>query len=138
MMRLTSALLLAAALTGCTPMKVQMMGRTGGPIHTGSLDPSGGGGGSMTVNLNGKTCTGLAQRVASNDQFGISTMYGSSGTRTFTGTGTTYIEGDTFVKALLQCEGGGALRCDLSGRSGSGGGTCADNQNQVYDVIFAR
>lgn len=138
MMRLTSALLLAVALTGCTPMKVQMMGRTGGSIHTGSLDPSGGGGGSMTVVVDGKTCTGPAQRVGSNDQFGISTMYGASGTRTFSGSGTTYIEGDTFVKALLQCEGGGALRCDLTGRSGGGGGICADNNNRVYDVLFSR
>jgi len=128
----------AIVLAGCSPMKVQMMSRSGGPIHIGSLNPSGGGGGTMTVDVGGKTCTGPAQRVASNEGFGVSTMYGSSGARTFSGTGTTYIEGDTFVKALLQCEGGGALRCDLSGRSGSGGGVCADNSNQIFDVIFAR
>jgi hypothetical protein len=128
----------AIALTACTPLKVQMMSRSAGMVHTGSLAPSGGGGGTMTVDLAGKTCTGPAQRVGSNDQFGISTLYGASGGRTFTGTGTTFVEGDTFVKALLQCQGGGALRCDLSGRSGGGGGVCADNNNQVYDVLFAR
>lgn len=126
-------LLALLPLAGCA-MNVTMMPRDSGKTYAGELNPSGGGGGSMSMTIGEDKCTGPAARVASNQTFGFLTTYGKGGSSF----GTVATDGDVSVKAVMSCPSGRGLRCDLTGQSGTGGGICVDDQAKVYDVVFMR
>lgn len=137
-MKICLAIVAAAALSGCA-YNVSLMPRDSGRVYTGSLESGGGPSGTMTVSLEGDTCTGPAARVASNESFGFVSAYGRSSTGQFgTASANTYQSGDATVKAIMSCKSGKGLRCDLTGRGASGGGVCLDDAGKVYDVIATR
>lgn len=132
------AILAVVALTACS-MTVTMMPRDSGRLYTGQVTGAGGGSGTMTVALDGMSCTGPIVAVASNQTFGFFSAHGTNtrgtGVSTF---GTTATSGDTFAKAILSCVNGSGLRCDVSGQAGKGGGICVDDSGRVYDVLMQR
>jgi hypothetical protein len=141
-MSLKIALLTVAVigLSACGgTMNLTMMPRDAGTVYAGELQSSGGGAGTMTIDIGDTKCTGPAVRVASNESFGFATSigYGSRGTVATTTT-TSATSGDTSIKAILSCTGGKGLRCDMSGRDSNGGGICVDDAGRVFDVIAAR
>jgi hypothetical protein len=138
-MKKLSAFLVCVALVGCAPLTVSMMPRDGGTIYKGVLQPSGDGVGSMTVAMAGQSCQGPAARVASSESFGFSSAFASdSRGRSATASGISVQDGDVRVKAILSCDGGGGLRCEITGRNGNGGGICVDDKNRVFDVLISR
>lgn len=110
-----------------------------GTTYTGELQAGGGGTGTLTIRLGDKTCTGPAARVASNETFGFANSFGSNNRGTTASAFTTMsTSGDSQVKAILTCTGGGGLRCDLTGPGASGGGICVDDTGRVYDALAIR
>lgn len=137
-MKTILAVLAAAMLSGCA-WNMTLMPRDSGKVYTGQMTGNGMGSGQVTVNIDGVTCSGPAQRVASNDTFGFMNTYGrSSRGGSMTATSTYFAEGDKVVKALMSCGNGRGLRCELVGRSSGGGGICVDDTGRVYDVIASQ
>lgn len=137
-MKIIISLIGALSLAGCA-YNVTLMPRDSGKTYTGELNSNGGGSGSMTVALDGGSCTGPAARVASNQSFGFANTYArnSKGT-TASGFTTVAMDGDTTVKAILSCSDGSGLRCDITGRNATAGGVCLDDKGRVYDVLVIR
>lgn len=133
-MRLALITAACAVLAGCA-FQVTMMPRDSGKVYLGQMSGSGGVG-TMTMNIEAKTCTGPVVRVGANETFGFANTFGTN-SRGVTTTGFTTIStfGDVYLKALLSCSDGGGLRCDISGRFPSGGGICADDTGRVFDMI---
>lgn len=128
-----STAVFACALTGCA-MNVTMMSRDSGKPYSGELLPNGNGGGSMNVTTEHGKCSGAASRVSSNDSFGLVSTYAVGRP----GIATVVTDGDVSVKALMTCTDGTGLRCEIVGRSGSGGGICVDSASKLFDVIVQR
>lgn len=135
MIRVATALS-ALLLAGCS-MTVTMMPRDSGRHYTGQVTGAGGGSGTMSVALDGASCTGPLVTVASNETFGFFNAFGSN-TRGVAASsfGSGYMAGDRFAKGILSCTDGSGLRCDVSGRMGKGGGICVDDRGRVYDVVM--
>ena len=133
-------LLALIALAGCaSPMAVTMMPRDSGAAFQGQLIPAGSGSGSMTASIDGVSCSGPAARVASNESFGFSTLYGTNSRgQAVSALGTTATSGDVTVKAIMSCSDGKGLRCDITGRDGAGGGICVNDAGKVFDVVVTR
>lgn len=137
-MRLCVAVAATIALAGCA-YNVTLMPRDSGQTFTGELQGGGGGSGTMTVRLNGVTCTGPAARVASNQSFGFINTYGrNSAGMTATRTSTVSVDGDATVKAILSCTNSTGLRCEMTGRGATGGGICLDDSGRVFDILAVR
>lgn len=129
-MKLFALVLILFGLGGCA-FQTQLMARDNGKIYAGKLQGNGMGQGTLTVQIDNKTCSGTAVRTSSNDTFGIAQTYGSRpGIASFQSFG-----GTKTVKALLACSDGTGLRCDMEGSSSGAGGICADSNNRVYDLI---
>lgn len=124
-------------LAGCA-YNVTLMPRDSGKTYTGTLD-AGAGRGTMTLAMDGATCTGPIVRVASNETFGIASGFGATnrGT-TASGFSVAATSGDVFAKALLTCSDGSGLRCDMTGRPGTAGGVCQDDKGRIFDAIATR
>lgn len=121
-------------LAGCA-MNVTMMPRDSGKTYAGELLYKGGGSGTMAVSLDGDQCTGPAVRVASNESIGVINTFGRGGV----GTGVVVSDaGNVGIKAMMTCQSGKGLRCDMTGRDGNGGGICTDDASRVFDVIIQR
>lgn len=118
-------------LTGCAS-NMQLMSRDGGRIYQGTISSNGLGGGTLSVNLDGKNCSGRFVQTSSADTFGFVTTYGRRTSTSFMQT----FSGNGSYKALLTCSDGTGLRCDAEG-STSGGGICVDSGNRVYDMIYS-
>jgi hypothetical protein len=137
-MRKFAFVLAALSLSGCA-YNMTLMPRDSGKIYTGTMNGDGTGNGTMTMAMDGVTCTGPVARVASNQTFGFSNAFGSTNRgATASSFGTTVTSGDAFVKAIMSCSDGRGLRCDMSGRGASGGGICVDDSGRVFDAIAAR
>ena len=132
--------LLAIALAGCaSPMAVTMMPRDSGASFQGQLIPTGSGSGSMTATIGSVICSGPAARVSSNESFGFSTLYGTNSRgQAVNALSTTSTSGDATIKAIMSCSNGTGMRCDITGRDGSGGGVCVDDAGKVFDVVVTR
>lgn len=134
------------ALAGCarssspTPVsiwQVRMMPRDSGKVYTGIAHGDGSGGGSVDIDIEGRTYSGPVVRTASNETFGFSQVYGGAGTGVF-GASQSF-GGTVFVKAILSSQDSRGLRCDLSGDGrGHLGGICVDDQKRVYDIVASR
>ena len=130
-MRISIFVAIAAVLSGCS-YNMQLMARDDGKIYSGSARSNGAGSGTLTVNLDGKTCSGSFAKAASGDSFGFIQSFGarglnSSSLQTF---------GSSQFKGILSCSDGTGLRCDVVGNS-TGGGVCVDSKNKVYDMIYS-
>lgn len=132
-MKLVLAAAALAALTGCA-YNLTLMPRDSGKMYTGELQSDGSGSGTVSVSLDGATCTGPAARVSSNQTFGFANTYGNRGSAMTTFAGS----GDVAVKAILTCSDSRGLRCELTGQGSSGGGICLDDAGRVYDVLARR
>ena len=85
-------------LAGCA-YNVTLMPRDSGKTYSGELQGGGGGSGTMTVQLEGITCTGPAARVASSQSFGFISTYGrNSAGLTTTRTSTVDVDGDSMSR----------------------------------------
>lgn len=138
-MKLSTVILaLALAISGCA-YNLTLMPRDSGKMYQGEMKGDGTGSGTLTVQIDGDTCTGLVARVASNQTFGFANTYGANnqGTRANAFT-TTSSFGDVAVKGILSCQSGKGIRCDMTGQGSSGGGICVDDAGKVYDVIAIR
>ena len=122
-------------LSGCA-WNLTLMPRDSGTTYTGQLQGNGMGSGTMTVNLDGVTCTGPAVRVASNQTFGFANTYGRNSNGTTGNAFSTFtVAGDNQVKAILSCSNGKGLRCDMTGRNSTAGGICVDDAGRLFDVL---
>lgn len=130
----------AFTLAGCGgTIGVSMMPRDSGLVTRGTLVSNGSGSGSMTVIADGKNCSGPAARVASSQSFGFKTAYASNSRgATANAFASTLNDGDTLVKAILSCDGGGGLRCEITGRDGIGGGVCVSDSSRVFDILVSK
>jgi hypothetical protein len=124
------AVLALLTLTGCA-YSMQMMPRDSGQVYAGTISSNGFGSGKLSVQIDGRTCSGNFVQVGSGDSFGFAQTYGRRPS-------TTLIQmsgGTETYKALLTCTDGMGLRCDASG-STSGGGVCVDSSSRVYDMMY--
>jgi len=127
----------AAALAGCTTSyTLTLMPRTSGQLYHGEAVSTPGSDTQVTVTIGERTYRGnwvVAQPPPSTG-FAIGGIFG--GRRS--GIGTTVVldqAAGTDAKALLRAHDGSGLRCDFKGAtSGSGSGTCQDDNGLVYDV----
>lgn len=119
-------------LSGCAS-NMQLMARDGGKVYQGNISSNGFGGGTLSVNIDGRTCAGRFVQTSSGDTFGFYTTYGAglpktSFLQTLSGSGT--------YKSLLTCSDGTGLRCDAQGTT-TGGGICEDSNKRVFDMIYS-
>lgn len=127
-------------LNGCAAtMDVTMMARDSGTAYRGELRGDGSGAGTMSVDLQNAKCSGPASRVSSNERsvVGSAFVYGAGGFSS-NAFATATISGDATVRALLTCDNGKGLRCELTGRNGNGGGVCANDSGRIFDVVISR
>jgi hypothetical protein len=139
-MRLLPALL-ALALAGCTSTySLTLMPRNSGQVYYGEAVSHSGEEAQVTVTIAERVYKGnwvIAQPPPSSS-FSIGGFFGGGGrggVGVGIGTGTTVVVDQSDAKALLRAADGSGLRCDLRGaNTGSGSGTCQDDQGLVYDV----
>lgn len=122
---------LALILSGCS-YNMQLMSRDDGKIYSGSAKSNGAGSGTLTVSLDGRTCSGSFAKAASGDSFGFIQSFGARGV----GSSSLQTFGSSEFKGILSCSDGSGLRCDVVGTS-TGGGVCVDSKNRVYDMIYS-
>jgi len=141
-MRLLPALL-AVALAGCTSTySLTLMPRNSGKIYNGEAVSTTGVEAQVTVTIEERVYRGnwVIAQPPPTTSFGIGGFFGGGGGRhggvgVGIGTGTAVVVDQAEAKALLRAEDGSGLRCDLRGaNTGSGSGTCQDDQGLVYDV----
>ena len=141
-MRLLPALL-AVALAGCTSTySLTLMPRNSGKIYNGEAVSTTGAEAQVTVTIEERVYRGnwVIAQPPPTTSFGIGGFFGGGGGRhggvgVGIGTGTAVVVDQAEAKALLRAEDGSGLRCDLRGaNTGSGSGTCQDDQGLVYDV----
>jgi len=141
-MRLLPALL-ALALAGCTSTySLTLMPRNSGKIYNGEAVSTTGAEAQVTVTIEERVYRGnwVIAQPPPTTSFGIGGFLGGAGGRhggvgVGIGTGTAVVVDQAEAKALLRAEDGSGLRCDLRGaNTGSGSGTCQDDQGLVYDV----
>jgi hypothetical protein len=119
-------------VVSCT-WPVQMMPRDAGTIYRGVANGNGMGGGSISVDIDGRLYSGPMAQTASGDAFGFFQAY--SGTRSAFGASQTF-GGNVAVKAILTSQDNHGLRCDMMGDGrGHAGGICVDDQGRVFDVL---
>lgn len=126
----------AALLAGCA-FNVTLMPRDSGTTYTGHMEGSGGTG-TLSIAMDARSCTGPVAKVASGETFGFANTFGTAGGRSFAGLSTMATAGDSQFKAILSCNDGTGLRCDLTSTGGAGGGICLDDKGRVYDALVTR
>jgi len=130
----TAMLLLAA---GCaSTYSLTLMPRTSGQMYYGEATSKPGQDADVTIALGERVYRGtwVINTPPPTTGFVVGGIFG--GRRS--GIGTSVVidnPAGTDAKALLRASDGSGLRCDLKGvHSGSGSGTCQDDQGLVYDV----
>ena len=123
--------------TGCAvSLKLTLMPRDSGKIYIGQLDGDGMGSGIATIDVDGVICSGPVVRVSSSEVTTIGSTLGSVSGRNFSSTSIGVGgSGDTTIKALLSCNDGSGIRCELSGQNRRGGGVCVDDKGRNFDVL---
>jgi len=129
---------LAAALAGCTTSyTLTLMPRNSGQVYYGEAVSPSGGETQLTVAIGERTYKGnwvIAQPPPSTG-FSVGGFFGGHRGGSM---GTSVIidqQAGSEAKALLRADDGSGLRCDLKGaHTGSGSGTCQDDNGLVYDV----
>ena len=141
-MRLLPALL-ALALAGCTSTySLTLMPRNSGQVYYGEAVSHSGEETQVTVTIAERVYKGnwVIAQPPPTSSFSIGGFFGGGGggrggMGVGIGTGTTVVVDQSDAKALLRAADGSGLRCDLRGaNTGSGSGTCQDDQGLVYDV----
>jgi hypothetical protein len=127
----------AAALAGCTTSyTLTLMPRTSGQLYYGEAVSTPGSDTQVSVTIAERTYRGnwVVAQPPPQTGFAIGGFFG--GRRSSVGTSVIVSNpAGTEAKALLRADDGSGLRCDFTGvHSGSGGGTCQDDQGLVYDV----
>lgn len=142
-MRLLPALLVLA-LAGCTSTySLTLMPRNSGKIYTGEAVSATGSETLLTVTIEERVYKGnwVVAQTPPTTSFGIGGFgFGGGGGRhggvgVGVSTGSAVVVDQAEAKALLRADDGSGLRCDLKGaNTGSGSGTCQDDNGLVYDV----
>jgi hypothetical protein len=135
-MRLAAVCALLIALAGCA-YQMQLLPRDGGSLYVGSAQSDGMGGGTLNVQLDGRTCSGSFAQASSGNSFGFFQTYGRRGAGSAVGAFQAFGGSNTF-KALMACTDGTGLRCDIEGREKTGVGICVDSKGRVFDMIYTR
>jgi hypothetical protein len=133
-----AALALAALLAGCASnYSLTLMPRDSGQQYFGEAASAGGDEADVSIVIGTRTYKGtwVVTRPPPSTAVGVGGTFGPY----WRGMGTTVVidtQAGTDAKALLRADDGSGLRCDFRGvhGAGSGGGTCQDDQGQVYDV----
>ena len=135
-MRLAASVLLFL-LAGCaSTYSLTLMPRTSGQLFYGEAVSKPGQDADVAITIGARVYRGswVVNTPAPTTGVVIGGMIGSRRS----GIGTSVVldhPAGTEAKALLRASDGSGLRCDLKGvHSGSGGGTCQDDQGLVYDV----
>lgn len=132
-----AAVLAAVGLLAGCAFNVTLMPRDSGTTYTGRMEGRGGTG-TLSIALDAKNCAGPVVKVASGETFGLVNTFGTTGRRAFSGISTVATAGDSQFKAILSCNDGSGLRCDLTSTGGAGGGICLDDKGRVFDAIVTR
>lgn len=135
-MRLATVYVLLIALAGCA-YQMQFLPRDGGSIYAGSAQSDGMGGGTLSVQLDGRTCSGSFAQAYSGDTFGFFQSYGWRGAGSSVGSFQFFGGSNTF-KALMACTDRPRLRRDIEGSDTTGVGICVDSKGRVFDMIYTR
>jgi hypothetical protein len=131
-MKRIAIVVVVGALSGCS-YTMQLMPRDSGTIYSGQVKSNGAGGGTLSVALDGRTCSGSFVQAASGDSFGFIQSFGARSTNM----STIQSFGSSQYKALLSCSDNSGLRCDVVGTSSSGAGVCMDSRSRVYDLMYS-
>lgn len=122
-------------LSGCA-YNLQLMPRDGGKVYAGKVSSNGMGSGSVSVDIDGKSCTGPFVTANSGTSYGFAQTFGNAGRTPFQASGLSIMStGAPQYKALLTCSDGSGLRCDVQGEM-QGAGICVDSNSKVYDLIY--
>lgn len=140
--RLIPTLALAGLLLGgcATSYELTVMPRDSGKTYSGTMSgPGSGGGGPISVTIEGKTYSGTwveSVPAYTTGWVGGGVGYRGWGGWGWGGGGTVRMDtpGGGAAKALLSAPDGSGLRCDLRGSRWSGGGECRDDKGRDYDV----
>jgi hypothetical protein len=135
-MRLAATAMLLL-LAGCaSTYALTLMPRTSGQMYYGEATSRPGQDADVTIRIGERVYRGswVINAPPPTTGFVVGGMIGSRRS----GIGTSVVidsPAGTDAKALLRAGDGSGLRCDLKGvHSGSGSGTCQDDQGLVYDV----
>lgn len=128
---------LSLVLAGCaSTYTLTLMPRTSGQLYYGEATSKPGQDAEVTITIGERVYRGswVINAPPPTTGFVVGGIFGSRRA----GIGTSVVidnPAGTEAKALLRAGDGSGLRCDLKGvHSGSGGGTCQDDQGLVYDV----
>lgn len=131
------ALALSLLLAGCaSTYSLTLMPRTSGQMYYGEATSKPAQDAEVTITIGERVYRGtwVVSNPPPSTGFVVGGVFGSRRS----GIGTSVVidnPAGTEAKALLRAADGSGLRCDLTGvHSGSGGGTCRDDQGLVYDV----
>jgi hypothetical protein len=124
-------------LAGCaSTYSLTLMPRTSGQMYYGEATSKPGQDAEVTISIGERVYRGtwVVNNPPPTTGFVVGGVFGSRRS----GIGTSVVidnPAGTDAKALLRASDGSGLRCDLKGvHSGSGSGTCQDDQGLVYDV----
>jgi hypothetical protein len=131
------ALALSLVLAGCaSTYSLTLMPRTSGQMYYGEATSRPGEDAAVAITIGARVYRGswVVNNPPPSTGFVVGGVLGSRRS----GIGTSVVidhPAGTDAKALLRADDGSGLRCDLKGvHSGSGSGTCQDDQGLVYDV----
>lgn len=127
-------------LSGCASFDMQIMSRSDGKVYHGVAQRTGNGRGTATMDIAGIVYTGTFARTSSQEYLSFVGSYAkdNSGNRANAfGSGYSTGANSTYM-AILSSPSGDGMRCAINSdkMSGTGGGTCVDARNNIYDVIY--
>jgi len=132
-----AAIAILLLLAGCaSTYSLTLMPRTSGQMYTGEATSRPGQEADVSIAIGTRLYRGswVVNTPPPTTGFVVGGIFGSRRS----GLGTSVVidnPAGTEAKALLRAGDGSGLRCDLKGvHSGSGSGTCQDDQGLVYDV----
>ena len=132
-----AALALSLVLAGCaSTYSLALMPRNSGQMYHGEANSRPGQDAEVTITIGERVYRGtwVVNNPPPTTGFVVGGVFGSRRS----GIGTSVVidnPAGTEAKALLRAADGSGLRCDLKGvHSGSGSGSCQDDQGLVYDV----
>ena len=134
----TIALAMTLALMGCTSTMI-LLPRDSGTLYRGTMKSRNLNIGTVTVQLEDKTCSGSYARVGSGELYGLFQGNAQSDAQPNSMSAAAYQsrKDSSAYKALMSCTDGTGLRCDVVGAgTGAGAGVCADNKGRTYDLIY--
>ncbi len=136
-MKSAIALAMTIALMGCTSTMI-LLPRDSGTLYRGTMKSRNMNIGTLTIQLEDKTCTGTYARAGSGDLYGLFQGNAQTNVQPNLSADAYQLRKDSSAyKALMSCSDGTGLRCDVVGAgTGAGAGVCADSKGRMFDLIY--